>query len=374
MRKILLLALLLCAPRLVVGQISGAGQFSCPGTTITGTAWNSGTANNTTQALLTSTSATAALVQLDQTTTITVGAVTFQISYDGGANYVAVPVTQVLNPATGAQLTNPYTLVASTNQAFLIMLSGASNFQLKLTTAITGSGAITPFTTALCASPTIGPLTLDASGNLLVKVNAALPAGANAIGTVSIPTWAGGTLGAMANYGTSPGAVLVPGVNAFITNTPTVVANAGTNLNTSALALDATLTGGGAKTIPEPSTASADAVLPCNILSAASTNATSCKGSAGNFYGYEIYNTTTTIYYLRLYNTAAAPTCSSATGFIRTVPIPPAGAAGQAGGAISNQIFPVNYGTGIGYCITGGSSSTDNTNAATGIFGEIRYK
>lgn len=31
--------------------------------------------------------------------------------------------------------------------------------------------------------------------------------------------WAGGTLGAMANYGTSPGAVLVPGVNAFITNT-----------------------------------------------------------------------------------------------------------------------------------------------------------
>lgn len=39
---------------------------------------------------------------------------------------------------------------------------------------------------------------------------------------VSVPTWAGGTLGAMANYGTSPGAVLVPGVNAFITNTPAV--------------------------------------------------------------------------------------------------------------------------------------------------------
>jgi hypothetical protein len=37
-------------------------------------------------------------------------------------------------------------------------------------------------------------------------------------------SWAGSTLGAMANYGTSPGAVLVPGVNAFITN----VTNAGT--------------------------------------------------------------------------------------------------------------------------------------------------
>lgn len=36
---------------------------------------------------------------------------------------------------------------------------------------------------------------------------------------VSVTTWGGGTLGAMANYGTTPGAVLVPGVNAFITNT-----------------------------------------------------------------------------------------------------------------------------------------------------------
>ena len=41
-------------------------------------------------------------------------------------------------------------------------------------------------------------------------------------GSSSISQWAGGTLGAMANYGTSPGAVLVPGVNAFITNTPSV--------------------------------------------------------------------------------------------------------------------------------------------------------
>lgn len=38
----------------------------------------------------------------------------------------------------------------------------------------------------------------------------------------SVTTWGGGTLGAMANYGTSPGSVLVPGVNAFITNSPTV--------------------------------------------------------------------------------------------------------------------------------------------------------
>lgn len=36
--------------------------------------------------------------------------------------------------------------------------------------------------------------------------------------TVSVNSWASGSLGAMANYGSSPGTVLVPGVNAFVTN------------------------------------------------------------------------------------------------------------------------------------------------------------
>lgn len=39
---------------------------------------------------------------------------------------------------------------------------------------------------------------------------------------VGVTQWGGSTLGAMANYGTSPGAVAVPGVNAFVTNTPAV--------------------------------------------------------------------------------------------------------------------------------------------------------
>lgn len=114
--------------------------------------------------------------------------------------------------------------------------------------------------------------------------------------------------------------------------------------------------------------------VECAIVSAASTNSTSCKGSAGNWYGIDIYNTTTTVYYLRLYNTAAAPTCSSATGFIRSIPIPPAPAAGQVGGIVRVLPIAVGYATGIGYCLTAGSSSTDNTNAATGIFGALLYK
>lgn len=63
---------------------------------------------------------------------------------------------------------------------------------------------------------------VNASNELLVALSSVPSHAVTNAGTFatqsSIPTWAGGTLGAMANYGTSPGAVLVPGVNAFITN------------------------------------------------------------------------------------------------------------------------------------------------------------
>lgn len=85
-----------------------------------------------------------------------------------------------------------------------------------------------------------------------VTINAAIPAGGNTIGAVTQASgpWTNNltqvnsvALGSPSNYGTSPGAVSVVGVNAFITNTPTVTANAGTNLNTSALALDTSVNG-----------------------------------------------------------------------------------------------------------------------------------
>lgn len=123
-----------------------------------------------------------------------------------------------------------------------------------------------------------------------------------------------------------------------------------------------------------PSDSPTYATTPCYIVSAASTNSTNCKNAFGNLYGYELFNTTTTVYWLRLYNTASAPTCSSATGFIRSIPIPPAASAGQVNGVILPPMMPIHYATGISFCLTGGSSSTDNTNAAVGIFGVLKYK
>ena len=114
----------------------------------------------------------------------------------------------------------------------------------------------------------------------------------------------------------------------------------------------------------------------CNILSAATNNATSCGTAASGFYGFDIFSTVTTVYYLKLYNTVGAPTCSSATGFIRSIPIPPAGVAGQVAGIVISLPVPqtASFSTGLGYCITAGSAATNNDSAVTGIFGEIRYK
>jgi hypothetical protein len=110
----------------------------------------------------------------------------------------------------------------------------------------------------------------------------------------------------------------------------------------------------------------------CVAQSAASTNATNCKASAGLLYGVEVINTTSTIYYLRLYNLSSSPTCSSATGFIRTIPIPHGSGAGA--GIANFYTVGETYGTGIGFCLTGGGSGTDNTNAAVGVYVSLHFK
>jgi hypothetical protein len=75
---------------------------------------------------------------------------------------------------------------------------------LPVTGTVTATSAATYNSTPpTYVSGTSNPLQADVNGRLLTSD--------------SITTWAGGALGAMANYGTSPGAVLVPGVNAYVT-------------------------------------------------------------------------------------------------------------------------------------------------------------
>jgi len=120
----------------------------------------------------------------------------------------------------------------------------------------------------------------------------------------------------------------------------------------------------------QPIAGAAGGATPVSVISAASTNSTSVKGSAGTLYSVTLVNTTATLYYLRLYNSAAAPTCSSATGYVATIPVP---ASTTGAGVVIPLSVGAAFSTGIGYCITGGPTSTDNTNAAVGIYGMLSY-
>lgn len=132
------------------------------------------------------------------------------------------------------------------------------------------------------------------------------------------------------------------------------------------VASDGTVAVGGAAT--------GGGVSSCYVSSAATTNATNCKASAGQVYGIEIQNTTATLYYLRLYNLAAAPTCSSATGYVRTVAATQNSGGGGLGQVQASYPWGEAYSAGIGFCVTGGATSTDNTAAATGVLLTVLYK
>lgn len=121
---------------------------------------------------------------------------------------------------------------------------------------------------------------------------------------------------------------------------------------------------------PEP-TATSGCTLT-GTQSAASTNATNLKASAGVLCGGHVINTTATLYYLRLYNLSSAPTCSSSTGFVATIPVPASGSG--AGTLVDLGPFGAAFPTGIGFCITGGGGSTDNTNAATGVYANLTWR
>lgn len=98
-----------------------------------------------------------------------------------------------------------------------------------------------------------------------------------------------------------------------------------------------------------------DGWTPARLLSAASTNATSLKASAGQIGLIVAVNTNAAVRYLKLYNRTSAPTVGTDTPIL-TIPIP--GSTAGAGIAIS---IPggLNFTTGIAYALTTGAADAD---------------
>lgn len=93
------------------------------------------------------------------------------------------------------------------------------------------------------------------------------------------------------------------------------------------------------------------------LLSAASTNATSVKASAGQVYGFYLFNSAAYTVFLKIYNKASAPTVGTDTPFM-TIPVP------AGGGAVADWDGGVALGTGIAFAITKLVADSDTTAVA----------
>ena len=115
----------------------------------------------------------------------------------------------------------------------------------------------------------------------------------------------------------------------------------------------------------------ASTMLSYFLQPTASTNANNVKASAGSVYWVLVMNNSATVNYLRLYNTAGAPTCSSATNLVTQIMIP---ASTTVGGVSIPFLYGLPFSSGIGICVTSGYATTDVTNAtATSMAVTIGY-
>ena len=105
---------------------------------------------------------------------------------------------------------------------------------------------------------------------------------------------------------------------------------------------------------------------PFKFDSAANTNSTLVTSGYSLLKTLVVINTTTTLYYLKLYDVSSAPTCNTATVKFK-VPVP-FGAANAGGGfAVPIPQDGLRFQQGLGFCLTGALADNDTTNAAAGV-------
>lgn len=101
-------------------------------------------------------------------------------------------------------------------------------------------------------------------------------------------------------------------------------------------------------------------LTPHRTISAATTNATSVKASAGQVYGVYAHNTNAAVRYLKLYNKASAPTVGTDAPVL-TLPIP--GNTAGAGFMLNNELG-IAFATGIAFALTTGVADSDTAAVA----------
>lgn len=200
----------------IAGALLVAGGYNIESTAT----WTSATAGNT--ALTQTVSGYGSLmVLLNQGTTIAAGVVTFEVSDAASGIWYALQGSASDGSASGST----YTLTASTNISFQFNVAAYAQFRVRLSTAITGSANV----------------------NVSIQAMAFGGGGGGGGGTTNLTKWAGTTLGAPTNFGTTPTAVVAGSVNASIFAGTTALTQTGSaldvNLKTSSITLPVSIAG-----------------------------------------------------------------------------------------------------------------------------------
>lgn len=234
---------------------------------ISTTNWTSATGSNTANTISVAGMNTVT-VAMHNTSTMTAGVLTFEVSPDN-TNWFPVAMARI----DSYTVETSYTLATVADRAWSTSVDGFTNFRVRLSTVITGSGTASVFVTAQTYA--IEPI---------VSVGQATPS--NLQGQMNILPQ---TTGGLTTY---------------------------------------------------------------HLVSAATTNATNVKASAGQLYGWYIYNSNASARKLAFHNTAGTPTAGASILFTIIVP-----------GTSAANVFSetgIAFGTGIGI-----STVTDLTDAGT---------
>jgi hypothetical protein len=118
-----------------------------------------------------------------------------------------------------------------------------------------------------------------------------------------------------------------------------------------------------AQVLPQPFTSGGLSVLRAQV--AANTTSVAVKASAGQLYGIEAFNNSSTIAYIKLYNAAqGSTTCGAGTPVYQGMI--PAAAAG--GNYVSMNVYGLPFGTAITACVTTGFADNDTTAPAASTY------
>lgn len=155
-------------------------------------AWTSATSGNSAVTISTA-GYNVALVTLVATSTMTGGVLTFEASDDNGTTYYPIQVARV----NSAAIETTFSLAVTTGQAWQANIAGFTNFRVRLSTVITGSGTAT-IRVQGSAGSAVPDMTVQ--GSVSLASGATVGQGTAATATAGWPVIAGSITSASSNW------------------------------------------------------------------------------------------------------------------------------------------------------------------------------